>query len=268
MELFLRSLIFILIFSFSLIGTSFAKFDRGLLYDTSRTKSIQKYQYKCTNKKNTKCGEIKLYNYGAFKTGTITFKDGTIINDNRNILWKEKTKGVYTWKDSDLIIDEVKYYTPILVNRVIEVEVDPDNNIIGYTKKFKKFIKKRTEKHYKYLQKSPKNVSTIHEATVYTKASTSTTYLTHPPLDTPKKKESFYWIGKLQMKDGDSYVCHDPEDGTGFIILNVYKNFTKSLNKNKYYDVLGEYVGNVDLEMVGGSMKTFPMLDNCFIFDN
>ncbi len=127
---------------------------------------------------------------------------------------------------------------------------------------------KRRNKYISDLKKGKIPVTTIDDAVIFTDASKNTRYTLYPIYDGPSANEKKYyiWSGILTNKFGDIYISWDPEFEKGFAFHKIKKSLGEDLAQNAPVAVVGKYIGNYEIELVLGTKKLVPLLEDCYVF--
>lgn len=131
-------------------------------------------------------------------------------------------------------------------------------------------------------EKKPQNIS---DYAILLNASSSSKYLSTPPLNGPSKRNQyFFWTGTVAMKDGETYIVWDVKYNSmaaaanthfgsydletintgGFAFKNIKKQFGELL-QNGHVKVVGRYTENNEIILVSGERRIIPVLSNCYV---
>jgi hypothetical protein len=127
---------------------------------------------------------------------------------------------------------------------------------------------KRREEYISDLKKGKIPVTTIDDAVILTNASNNSRYTISPIYDGPSadQKQYFLWSGILTNKFGDIYISWDPEFEKGFAFHKIKKSLGEDLAQNAPVAVVGKYIGNYEIQLVIGTKKLIPLLEDCYVF--
>jgi len=127
---------------------------------------------------------------------------------------------------------------------------------------------KRRDKYISDLKKGKIPVTTIDDAVIFTDASENSRYTVSPIYDGPSanQKQYYLWSGILTNKSGDIYISWDPEFEKGFAFRKIKKSLGEDLAQNAPVAVVGKYVKNYEIELVNGTKKLIPLLEECYVF--